>query len=105
MIDSFVDKMNMVRKGPHKNIVKKKKNNYNDKTLVKLEGFAIPRGKRVTLCAKCAKISVCYHTKHMYIHTSAGHLYDTKKKYKWKIFGKYRLRQYLVKVYKKVDDN
>lgn len=59
------------------------------KTKVTIDGFAIDRNRRVTICAYCTKTSGCKH--YDYICTSAGHWSDTKKKYKWKIMGRYRL--------------
>lgn len=65
------------------------------KTNVTIDGFAMSRHTRVTICATCAKTTGCKH--HHYLCTSAGNWVDTKKKYKWKIMGRYRLTLWLRK--------
>jgi len=69
---------------------KKKKQN------VILDGVLFKRDSRVTICVKCGKI-LCHKHNHPYVCTSAGNWYNIKKKYKYKVFGKYRLKLYIKK--------
>jgi hypothetical protein len=73
--------------------LKKKKyvSEYHNKTKVTIDGFAMARNNRVNICVRCAKTSGCNHRNRKRICTSAGHWSDIKKKYKWKIMGRYRL--------------
>jgi hypothetical protein len=81
-----------------KNIMKKITSPNNDgKTKVKIDGFAITRDEKVIICLSCAKTTGCYHINDNYICTRAGYWYDTKKKYKWKIMGTYRLLRWVRK--------
>ena len=114
MIGSIIRKMNIICKRDIKSLIdsrykfksKPKRKNikkqlHNSKTFVKIDGFNISRRKRITVCSMCAKTSNCSHTKNnitsTYVCTSAGYWYDTKKKYKWKIMGRYRLVRLLKK--------
>lgn len=95
MMGSSMTKMNMCwsRTGPD---TKRK----DSKTKVIIDGFAIDRYKRVTICGQCAKTTGCRHNRHLC--TSAGHWSDIKKKYKWKIMGRYRLTMWVWKQNKEI---
>jgi hypothetical protein len=68
---------------------------YHGKTKVIIDGFAMARNKKVNICVRCAKTSGCNHYRR--ICTSAGYWSDTKKRYKWKILGRYRLTLWIRK--------
>jgi hypothetical protein len=72
------------------------------KTLVTIDGFEIARGKRVNICATCAKVGCCSLDHRANLCTSAGFWYDTKKKYRWKIMGRYRLTLWVREQDKKI---
>lgn len=83
----------------------KKNTNYDGKTTVIVDGFAINRSRRISICSYCAKSSGCSkkcNEKHCrYIATSAGHWVYIKRKYKYKVMGGYRLKMYI----RKCDEN
>lgn len=67
------------------------------KTRVEIDGFDVPRSRRVTVCVQCAKTG-CTNKKHnRHLCTSAGYWYDIKKKYNSKIMGGYRLAMWVHK--------
>lgn len=70
------------------------------KTKVTIDGFVIERHKRVTVCGHCAKTTGCYHN--IQLCTSAGNWSRIKKKYKWKIMGRYRLIRWVRKQNKEI---
>ena len=67
----------------------------NDKIKVSINGNLIHRNKRITLCGVCTKINGCNHDPSIRLCTSAGYFYDMKKKYKYKVFGKYRFKKWV----------
>lgn len=101
MIGSPLKKMNMRRMSKTDSPPPVPK--YDGKTNVTIDGFAISRNKRITICAQCAKSFGCSHNQ--YLCTSAGYWSDTKKKYKWKIMGRYRLTRWVRKQDAKLKEN
>lgn len=54
--------------------------------------------KRINICCKCAReYYKCSHWKCRYICTSENNWYILKKKYRYKIFGRYRMKRYIQK--------
>lgn len=79
---------------------RKKRDKY-DKTSVKLDGFVMKRNSRVCICSVCARMQ-CVHRK--YLHIMAGDFVDLKKKYRYKIMGRYRMALYIRKTMNKIKE-
>tara|TARA_B110000908_G_C9816201_1_gene255140 strand:+ start:97 stop:450 length:354 start_codon:yes stop_codon:yes gene_type:complete len=76
----------------------KKKVVLNDgKTNVTIDGFAIKRNKSITICAICAKTNCTDKNHRRQLCTSAGYWVEIKKRYNWKIMGRYRLALWIRK--------
>lgn len=70
------------------------KNDHNDKTKIKINGFVMRKSARVSICTSCAKISGCLCNSDC-VSTSAEYWLKIKSKYRFKIMGKYRLILYI----------
>ena len=66
-------------------------------TVLIIDGFAIKSNKRVTICAICAKTNCTDKNHRRHLCTSAGYWVEVKKKYNWKIMGRYRLALWIRK--------
>jgi hypothetical protein len=105
MIGSSLQKKNIKKKVslrsktglPVKPVKKTTKEPTNVKTRVKIDGFVIPRYRKVTICTKCVKTACVNKNHRRYLCTSAGYWYDIKKKYNWKIMGHLRLTMWVHK--------
>lgn len=78
-------------------IIKKSSSGNDEKTKVMIDGFAIYRNRRVTICSLCARTKGCSCDRSRSVCTSAGYWVELKKKYRWKIMGRYRLSLYIQK--------
>ena len=77
-------------------VQKKKPKKKQKNTNVIIDGVLFKKDSKVTICVECGKI-LCYKHIGDYVCTSAGNWYNIKKKYKYKVLGKYRLKLYIKK--------
>lgn len=83
-----------IRDGSRKDAMKNKDND--DNTKIMIDGFLVRKTDRISICTSCVKVSGC-ECKANYLCTSAENWVKIKKKYKYKIFGKYRFNIYIRK--------